>query len=304
VGLVVLLRRPRDLPRVVAVVLLVAAPWYVYIWHATGNPVWPFAGERLGLGPWSHADLAAQMTDLHAHGARGPLDLLLLPYRLIVTPGAFGPEETVSPLPWLALATAVVTFGRDPRLRRWLVIIGAYLVYWFATPQLYRYLVPILPLVALAGAVSLAALIPTVRLRHSLTVLWVLPGLLWAIHELAARGLPPTTPAARDRWLEARMPAYRGVRLAATAGGRVYQLGLEDYMVYAGDAVGDVFGPWRYDRLLAHGDGPQAFVDELDHMGVRWLVVQRFRAPMYVPAHPRLALRHQDAGSAVFQLIP
>jgi 4-amino-4-deoxy-L-arabinose transferase-like glycosyltransferase len=304
VGVTALVRR-RHFWLVAAVATLVAAPWYLYVWHSTGNPVWPFAGSWLGLGPWSPADLAAQMSEMRSHGAHGLVDVLRLPWRLTLGQRALSPETAVSPFLWAALATVVFTARRDATVRRWTAIIVAFLAYWFVTPQVYRYLVPILPLVALTGAVSLALLVGERRYARAITALFLLPGLIWGVVELRGRGLPPATPAAQEAWLAARMPAYRGVRRAATGGGRVYQLGLEDYVLYAGDAVGELFGPWRYDRLLALKDAPQAFVDELAKMDVRWLVVQRFREPaMRVPAHPRLVLRQEDAGSAVYERLP
>jgi hypothetical protein len=297
----------RDLLAASAVSLATGAPWYVYVGWETGNPVFPFLGGVLGFGPWSAADLAAQMNEMRSHGiGRSLLAALTLPFRLAFLQRPFFPEVPVSPFPWVGLLPAAWVARRDPQLRRWVLIVVGYVACWFLGIQIYRYLLPALPLLALAGGVATAELIPTRRR-------WLAPvvaGLLiafsaqWALTELWHRGAPPTTEEARAAWLAARMPAHRAVRFAASAaaGARLYQLELDEYVVCAGpDVVGDWFGPWRYARLLDRVHDADAFVTELAATGARWLVA---RADIPVPAHPRLPKRYADESAAVYQLLP
>jgi hypothetical protein len=306
--------QPRQLALYVAVALLVSAPWYVSSWQWVGDPVFPFGGVLFARGPWSADDLTRQLASMRSHGAGRSLGaLVLLPLRLAFQQRPFFPEQAVSPLLFLALVPAVALARSEPCVRRWLYVIGGWLVFWFATVQMYRYLVPILPLAALAGAVGLSRLAALVGDRRGRRVapvaaLLVAQGALWAGWELVQRGAPPATEAARDRWLAARMPAYHAVRFAARAAGgaRLYQLDLEDYVRYAGDGViGDWFGPYRYARLLERSDEPAAFVDELARTGARWLVapLPAFRAGVFVPTSARLVERYRDDAAAVYEVI-
>jgi len=293
--------------RVLVVLLLVAAPWYIYVACTTGNPVFPWLGGVLGRGPWSADDLARQLDAMRGYGVgRSWPSLVTLPFRLAFQAPLFAPERLASPLPVLALLPALWLAHRDRALRRWLAIALAYIGCWFVGAQLYRYLMPVLPLVALVGGVTLAELLPASRLRAAVIAAALLAlGPAWAAWELLRHGPPPRTDEQRAAWLAARMPAFRAVRFAAARGARVYQLGLEDYVIYAGpDVVGDWFGPWRYARLMRRD--ADAVVGELAAMGAHWLVTPQpaFRPGLQVPPHPRLKPRYTDDAAIVYEVTP
>jgi hypothetical protein len=289
---------------------IVAAPWYAYVAHETGNPIFPFLGAWLGYGPWNAGDLALQMREMRAHGAgRSLVAVLALPFRLAFRQGLFAPEQPVSPFLWIGLLPAAWVARRDRAVRRWAIVVVVCVAGWFSGVQIYRYLVPSLPLLALAVAVSLAELLPARRRLWAplFALLLVGPGAAWVGLELYRRGAPPIGDAARDAWLAARMPAYRAVTFArrAAAGDRVYQLYLEDYVYYAGsDVVGDFFGSWRYTVLLDQLGDAGAFADALENTGARFLVapLPRFRDGPRVPESPRLVRRFSDENAVVYEL--
>jgi hypothetical protein len=274
--------------------------------------VFPFLGATLGYGPWNAADLARQMDEMRSHGIGHSLVAALsLPFRLAFAQRPFFPELPVSPLPWIGLVPLIWVARRDREVRRWAVIVLAWIVCWFFGIQLYRYLLPALPLLSLAVAASLAELIPARRRWVAPVIAAALIGLgpAWAAWDLHGRGMVPITVEQRAAWLDARMPAHRAVRFVAAAarGQRVYQLQLEDYVVFAGpDVVGDWFGPWRYARLLDRLEDPEGFVRELAATGAHWLVapLPAFRGAVKIPTHPRLVQRYADPAAVVYELTP
>ncbi|MEM9554912.1 MAG: hypothetical protein AAGC60_11680 [Acidobacteriota bacterium] len=168
------------LARVVLPVVAVAGAWAAKAWWSTGNPVYPLLYGLFGGTDWS-ADLSRRLTAWQRGIGMGrePLDYLLLPWRVVVDgdPGYDRFDGRLS-LAWLvALPAALWTVVRarlaahrpasDPLVGRALAASGAYFVFWAASAQQMRFLIPVLPLLALAGAAGLVALGRHLSLRRS-----------------------------------------------------------------------------------------------------------------------------------------
>jgi Dolichyl-phosphate-mannose-protein mannosyltransferase len=134
--------------------LLVALPWYVKNAILTGNPVYPHVFG--GLNPSAAAELDATMAQF-GHG-RSLADLLLLPVRLLADGQAFDGGEFLSPLVVAFAPLALLVPGR------WRVRVAAaagiavYVLVWFLATQQARFLVPLLPALALLAALGILAL--------------------------------------------------------------------------------------------------------------------------------------------------
>ena len=145
--------------------LVIAAPWYLrsYIW--TGNPVYPFFYGILGGSYWS-ADLAQQYAVAQAnfglgHGIQW---LLALPWTLTMYGRYFydQPEPAglfnmlvavIGPLFLAFLPAMIIRAKKDPTMRYLLAFCGVATVAWFLlSAQTNRYLMPILPVLALGAA--------------------------------------------------------------------------------------------------------------------------------------------------------
>lgn len=135
-------------------------PWGLRSALATGNPVYPFFYETFG-GPDWNAALGARLTEwLRGMGmGRSPLDYALLPWRVVLEggpdyahfAGRLGPH-------WLLLVPLALVFGRrEPLARAGLAAAGVYFALWAAGSQQMRFLIPLLPALAMACALALDA---------------------------------------------------------------------------------------------------------------------------------------------------
>ncbi len=142
-------------------------PWLLKSTWTTGNPIYPFL---LGGPQWT-PELSEALTAWHrSHGmGREPLDYLLLPVRVILMGGRGYPQfDGVVGAFWIVLLPLSLWACRRPLVRRCLLVAGVHFVFWAMSSQQTRLLVPVLPLLAVAGAVAvvdLAGRLPSSILR-------------------------------------------------------------------------------------------------------------------------------------------
>lgn len=142
-------------------ILLLWLPWLWRSFRLTGNALYPFV--------WGGPDWSPTLAEQFFTWQRGigmgrtPLDYLLLPWR-VLTQGENGYahfDGKLSPLLILLLLLALFRALRPsppPLLRPTLAVAGCYFVLWAASSQQMRFLIPILPLLALAGGLAAADL--------------------------------------------------------------------------------------------------------------------------------------------------
>jgi hypothetical protein len=167
-----------DLAALTAPAAALLLPWLVKNAALTGNPVYPLAvgtfGEPTVLGsPEWDAESARRLTAWqHAMGmGRSIVDYLLLPWRAVTlglpnrAPHFYSRfDGTLNPL-FLALVPGAVLMarrgsaqGRRGRPLRSLLLVSAMLfVFWAAGPQQLRFLLPAVPLLAVACAPLIGA---------------------------------------------------------------------------------------------------------------------------------------------------
>lgn len=144
----------------------VALPWFVKNAVLTGNPVYPFLG---GLNPEAERS-AAEGWQAYGHG-ESPVDLLLLPVRLLADADEFDRGEFASPLYMLFAPLALLR--REVRRPAAFVVLAAALVYllaWFFGSQQVRYLAPLGPPLAVLAAVGVLGLAARGRAARLVTV--------------------------------------------------------------------------------------------------------------------------------------
>jgi hypothetical protein len=162
-------RGVRDVSLYVALpAFLLALPWYVRSYWYTGNPLYPLFYTWFGGPEWS-TSLTQQFFRWQQSIGMGRqfVDYLLLPFRVILNGGDdyrhF--DGRVSPL-WILVVPVSLAFARSsPTVRRALAVAGVYFVAWAATSQQSRFLVPIIPLLAIAGGVAIDGLLSRVAFR-------------------------------------------------------------------------------------------------------------------------------------------
>ena len=131
---------------------MLAAPWHLKAWIETGNPVYPFFFAHFGGSEWS-AELAAELLALSAAAGGRLADLPWLPLRLAggAVPGTDGSGGALGPFWIAALPLALLGAFRQRIARRALGCGGIYFVLWGLGPQQIRYLLPAVPLFAIAA---------------------------------------------------------------------------------------------------------------------------------------------------------
>jgi hypothetical protein len=157
VSALVVFRRRLTARRALAFALpaaLVALPWYVKNLIVTGDPLYPL------LGGWPNDEARAAARDSFDNYGRGhsPLDLLLLPVRLLVDGEPFDRAEFISPLFLLFAPLSLLVAGARRAAVPALVGVAAYVVVWFVNVQDSRYLLFAMPVLAVAAAVGITGL--------------------------------------------------------------------------------------------------------------------------------------------------
>lgn len=149
-----------DLSRLLLPASLLLAPWLIKSWLLTGNPVYPFLYGVFDGPEWS-PELSTRLRDwqLGIGMGRGWRDYLLLPLRVIVA-GDRGYEHfdgRLLPL-WLPLLPIAVWAARGRALvGRCLGLAAIYFVIWALSSQQMRFLIAVLPALAVGASVGLAA---------------------------------------------------------------------------------------------------------------------------------------------------
>lgn len=132
-------------------------PWLAKSLWLTGNPVYPLLHGVFGGPEWSAAlSRAHRQWSLAIAMGDSPLDFLLLPFRVLFrgAPEYERFEGGFHPLAGVLLPVALLAARHEPLVRRALAVAGMWFLLWASTYQQRRYLIPVLPLLAVATAVG------------------------------------------------------------------------------------------------------------------------------------------------------
>jgi len=169
--------------------VLLAVPWYVRSAVQTGDPLYPLLYDWLGGPDWSSGLTKKLLAWQNSIGMGRTLgDYLLLPVRVALKGNidyqSFGAR--LNPL-WLGGVPLALALGRTlPTVRRALGASGIYFVFWALSSQQSRFLLPILPLLALSAGLAVDRALerlPARRVQPALTaLLWAGSAALIAAH--------------------------------------------------------------------------------------------------------------------------
>ncbi len=150
------------LVRFVVPVLVLWSPWIIRLAWTTGNPVYPFFYDTFGGPDWS-THLSEQLRTWQGSigMGRASIDYVLLPLRVILA-GGVGYERFDGAIGgfWIVLLPLALWNARRNSLTRCcLGVAGLTFVFWAVSSQQMRFLIPILPLLAMAGAIAIVELL-------------------------------------------------------------------------------------------------------------------------------------------------
>lgn len=170
VGIALLWKKPplKALLIGIGILAAVGSPYYIKSYLLTGNPIYPWFWDILGGKYWDHQMSVAYSGEQRSFGLVHPLaqpgltlaNLLLVPWYLIsqpelfynkLDPGIFNHAGFI----FLALPAVLIFTGTESStIRRLLVIVGVWYMAWFFSMQYVRYIIPIIPLMSVAGGVA------------------------------------------------------------------------------------------------------------------------------------------------------
>jgi hypothetical protein len=286
----------------------IASPWYFRNWYYTGNPVFPFFSQIFGYGLWSPQDLQGALHDLiHAHGTGKSLQsLLLLPWNLTFNQTKFLMEAPYSPIYLFALPFLFLSLRR-PKIRALLIIVFLYTLFWFNSAQVLRYLIPIIPLLSLAGAASFENCLewwPSEKTQWIkkgvvtliITMICFSPGWLYAVRKVRNEGYPPCSKEEQEAYLMQRFPSFPAYQYLNQKRGRNYSLYalFDENMAYFADGsfMGDWFGPGRFERIYSKFSNLKALHQELRSLGANYFLIRRGRVPIEPPPEDFFSQSH------------
>jgi hypothetical protein len=304
-----------------------ALPWLIRSAVATGNPVHPFLYGVFGGPDWSDA-LAAQFARWQRGigMGRAPIDYALLPVRVLLEGGPdyahfggrMGPH-------WLALVPLACALGwREPLVRAALGASAVYFAAWALGSQQMRFLIPLVPVLALACAFALDAAIDRFATRdgarRGLRVAFAVLALSFAIsgaraHYAQALAVLPTLRSdAATRRAAAVDPVFRWVDAELPRDARVLMLDTNQTFFLERDALADSFfeasqlADWLRDarspdevraRLTARGV-THVLRDRRHDWGIAW--PPALQALLSDESHVKLRYRSPDGRVEVFEL--
>ncbi len=268
-----------------------AAPFYLWIWSTTGNPVFPFLSELFGRSPWNDIDTAGLDLIERGLGERGAI-VARLSWDLVFDRMRVNQQPPFSPLVLLALPAGLWAAKIAPWTRPPLAALALATAGFGWLPADSRYLLAAAPAIGLALAVAAEAALARwgpaqaeARRRAAvvLVALALLPGPAYALYRMARRGPPPVDAAATESYLRRELPLYTAVSTLSGFAGRevtLYGLHAERTIYYfAGRQVGEWSGPYRYSRIQPLLGDPERLQRRLRELGADLLLVPAVDQP-------------------------
>jgi len=292
-------RRVSSVMKFLLPAFLFGAPWYIRNFIISGDPISPFGGEVFGYWLWNKEDFVAQSQDLlTSRGThRNLISLLKLPWNLYLHPDTFG-EGSLSPGVF-AVFPAVFLFRKlDSFYKKLCVFVFVNILIWFFTSQILRYLLPVLPMIALLSASVLIHLYRNyikkplgllflhnqilARASQALISAVAVFLIILPVLRLDARILKevsrdpfPVTQKMRHEYLRRKIEPFNLLQIAnRNPSLSIYQLNFENSFYFAnGQLMGDWFGPARYSMVLSVIEDSRKLYDKLNSMNIQLFLV-------------------------------
>lgn len=254
--------KKKDILLLPLVAFATSLPWFLYNFYYTLNPFFPFYQNIFGYRGWTSGDFENMVQSLKEdYGmGRGIKEFLMLPWNLTFHPVNFFAEARWSD--FFLLGTPFVLFRtlKDKYVRILLILTVGFILFWFTEGQVYRYLMPIIPILCLATVASFDQILfkNIFRTGHNLFVIIVsliliMPGTLYAMRNVSDKGMIPSTESDKKIYLNKFVYPYPAIELLNREKGanyRLFQIFSENMYYYTdGYMIGEWVGKERYDEI-------------------------------------------------------
>ena len=297
-GLVYLLlfgpNRRRVVPRCAATLMLAVLPMYGRIVALTGNPVFPLLPKVFGASAWT-AELPTATDRISS-----ALGLL---WNVTFARDRVGFQPPYSPLFAIAMLITFAVATRNRRAAFLSIVCIGYIALFTFLSQDSRYLLPLLPLVSVAAAMTIAPLLSKKTILV-LSMLAIAPGIAYAGYRLWRQGPPPLTESQRRRYLETHIPEFRA--LERRGAGRIYVCGAEQLHYFGGDDfIGDVIGRDANERIFGDAKNAADLSRALRPLNIRYLLISRRHTPaawQRLPSAPLFERMYADDAAELWRV--
>lgn len=219
--------------------IVVALPWYTRSYMATGDPIHPLLSKYFGYYLWSESDLLRHNSFLDTYGAKKNI-LNIFNSILIAKCGIF--LLAVFPI-WLIKSDLKFIY----------IVFIIYILIWFYTGQVDRYLAPIYGIGSIISAYFLCSIFKPFIIKKYLTLLTYTLTLFIIIFYIFSANF------------QAKEDIY-GYQIISKANSlnekKILQLGFENLIFfYEGEAIGDWFGNYRYENFAKYDNDKYSLID-------------------------------------------
>ena len=254
--------------------IVFASPFYIHNLIETGNPFYPMMWLFFGGEGWDEWRAIAYEETLRNYGAgRSVLDFILLPIRAIFTrdmvhqfQGSIGP-----------IVSGLILWGcfkkKDPY---WIFALMSWTVIWAFNVQQIRFLIPIIPVLIAISAVHIPRQKSKEALILILAALWCFEPAKY-IWNRQATGELLTQKITAKEFLRQKLSENYPVEewLNQQDDRKVWLVWMRGYHYYLNKParLDNVFGGWRFERLLEENESPQQFRAHLNSEKIDTLVI-------------------------------
>jgi len=271
--------------------VLAVLPMYGRIIALTGTPFFPFLPKA-----------SAWTVPLPSTTAQRVSSALRLFWNVTFDRARVNFQPPYSPLFAISMLITFTAAMRNRRAAFLSAVCIGYIAIFTFLPQDSRYLLPLLPLVSVAAAMSIAPLLSK-RTIAVLSLLAIAPGVAYAGYRMWRQGPPPFTTAQRRQYLEAHIPEYRA--LEHRGAGRIYVCGAEQLKYFGGDDVlGDAIGPYANQTIFGNAKNAEDLSRALRPMNIRYLLISKHipAAWQQLPSAPLFERVYADDGAELWRV--
>jgi 4-amino-4-deoxy-L-arabinose transferase-like glycosyltransferase len=314
-------------------ILAMIAPFYIRNYYYSGNPFFPYLSNIFHQRIWNVADAVGLAREQSWWGlSKTALNLVKLPLYLVFKPNifmlGFDFKIILSPVYLLAFPSIpLMFFIRKTRLMS--IFTASFTLFWFSTVQIIRYLLPVIPVLAILASIALDYLLRRIEgflsgpnrsfslsrilrpvIYTFLTLSFILPTIIYGRNSLRNLGALPVRSWERAEFLQLYLPSYPAYRaLNAKFGDNysIYALQDENMAYFAkGTFMGDWFGPARFSQLTDKLNDDVLLYKQLRQLKADYFLVNLARVgeiPKVLLTSPYFQVIEQNDAYIVFKLI-